>query len=132
MNLPRAANGLNASDTPNIEEIYSRDLPLVLMSIDNATRAAESGDKTTAVVELLKVRKILISANALLGEHLKPHFANSHCPIMGLPIDVSVVDESLTRDYKGWKVAFCCARCPAAWDRLTDAQKQFRIPRVKF
>ena len=35
-------------------------------------------------------------------------FANTKCPIMGRPIDPAKVTESLTRDYKGQKVAFCC------------------------
>ena len=132
VSIPAPVNQLGRSEKPDIEQIYSRDFPWAMLSIDNAAMAAESGNKTIAIVELLKARKILISANDLLGEHLKPQFANTHCPIMGSFIDVDAVDKSLTRDYKGWKIAFCCGGCPLAWDRLTDGQKQYRVPGIKF
>ena len=35
-------------------------------------------------------------------------------------------------DYKGRKVAFCCAGCPSTWDKLSDPQKQAKVPGVKF
>ncbi len=132
VSLPQPDNRHRQFKTPDLEEIYSRDLPTAIQSIDIAARAVESGHTTTAVSELLTARNTLIAMNTVLGEHIKPHFANSHCPIMGSPIEVSKVDESLTRKHKGWKVAFCCAGCPKAWDRLNDAQKQFRVRGVKF
>ena len=60
-----------------------------------------------------------------------PEFANDRCPIMGSPINPAKVAENLIRDYKGQKVAFCCAGCPAAWDKLTDTQKQAKLTKVK-
>ena len=54
-------------------------------------------------------------------------FANTHCPIMGSPIDPAAVPAHLTREFKGKKVAFCCGGCPAAWDKLTDDQKQAKL-----
>ena len=54
-------------------------------------------------------------------------FANTKCPIMGSPIDPAKVPESLARVYKGKKIAFCCAGCPAQWDKLTDAEKDARL-----
>ncbi len=57
--------------------------------------------------------------------------ANTKCPIMGTPIDPAKVTESLTRDYKGQKVAFCCAMCPPQWDKLTDAQKDAKLLAAK-
>ena len=55
-------------------------------------------------------------------------FVNSHCPIMTAnAIDPAKVTDALTRDYKGQKVAFCCAMCPPAWDKLTDAEKDAKL-----
>jgi cobalamin-dependent methionine synthase I len=49
---------------------------------------------------------------------------------MGGRIDPAKVPDSLTRQYKGQRVAFCCAACPAAWDKLTDAQKDAKLKAV--
>jgi len=57
----------------------------------------------------------------------KSGFANTKCPIMGGAIDPAKVPESLTRVYKGQKVAFCCGMCPAKWDKLTDAEKDAKF-----
>lgn len=57
-------------------------------------------------------------------------FVNSTCPIMGNPINSASVPQSLTREYKGQKVAFCCAMCPPAWDKLTDAEKDAKLAKV--
>jgi hypothetical protein len=58
-------------------------------------------------------------------------FVNDHCPIMGDKIDPANVPASLTRDYKGQKVAFCCAMCPPAWDKLSDAEKDKKLDAVR-
>ena len=57
-------------------------------------------------------------------------FVNASCPIMGTPIDLSKVPDSLTREYKGKKVAFCCAGCPVTWDELSDAEKDAKLANV--
>lgn len=48
---------------------------------------------------------------------------NDVCPIMGAKMDAAKVPDSLTRTYKGVKVGFCCAGCPARWDSMSDAKK---------
>ena len=57
--------------------------------------------------------------------------ANSRCPIMGSAINLDSVAANLTRDYKGQKIGFCCAGCPSAWDKLTDAEKQAKLSAVE-
>jgi hypothetical protein len=37
------------------------------------------------------------------------------------------VPATLTREFKGQKVAFCCGGCPAAWDKLTDEQRRAKL-----
>jgi hypothetical protein len=52
---------------------------------------------------------------------------NGACPITGNPIDPAKVPVSLTRDFKGQKVGFCCGGCPGPWDKLTDEQKTAKL-----
>ena len=58
-------------------------------------------------------------------------FVNARCPIMGSPIDPANVPPSLTRTFKGQRVAFCCPVCPGQWDSLTDAEKEAKLAAVK-
>ncbi len=114
-----------------LEKIHSQHLPMAMLSIDKAVYAVESGDNKTALAELHKARKMLIAIYGAIGTHVKPQFANNRCPLMGSPINPEKVTKNLIRDYKGQKVAFCCAGCPSMWDKLTDAQKQAKLPKVK-
>ncbi len=59
-----------------------------------------------------------------------PAYVNTKCPIMGSEINPAKVTADLTRVYKGQKVAFCCGGCPAAWDKLTDAEKDAKLLKV--
>lgn len=55
---------------------------------------------------------------------------NDRCPIMGGAIDPAAVPANLTRQFKGQKVGFCCGGCPAAWDKLSDDEKQSKLDKV--
>ncbi len=118
-------------ETLSLDMIHSRELPIAILSIDKAAKAVESGDKKTVLAELDKALNTLIAIYGALGKHVKPQFANNRCPIMGSPINPNRISKNLIRDYKGQKVAFCCAGCPSTWDKLTDAQKQAKLPKVK-
>lgn len=122
-----SSGGAVSQASPSLEEIYSRDLPTAILSIGQAIKAAETGDKKTELAELNKAVNTLVTIHAALGKHVKPQFVNSRCPIMGSPINRDRVDPSLTRDYNGQKIAFCCGGCPSAWDKLTDTQKQAKL-----
>jgi hypothetical protein len=117
--------------TLSLEKIHADRLPMALQSIDKASRAVESGDKRTALAELKKARETLVAVQTALATYVKPKFVNDRCPILGSPIDPDKVPANLIRDYKGQKVAFCCAGCPAEWDKLTDAQKQAKLDKVR-
>ena len=58
-------------------------------------------------------------------------YANAKCPIMGSVIDPEKVTADLTKEFKGENVAFCCAGCPAQWDKLTDAEKTAKLAAAK-
>jgi hypothetical protein len=117
--------------TLSLEKIHTENLPIVILSVDKAARAVESGDKKTALAELHKARKMLIAIYEAIGTQVKPQFVNNRCPIMGSPINPEKVASNLIRDYKGQKVAFCCAGCPSMWDKLPNAQKQAKLAKVK-
>ncbi len=117
--------------TLSLEKIHTENLPIVILSVDKAVRAIESGDKKIALAELHKARKMLIAIYGAIGTHVKPQFVNNRCPMMGSPINPEKVTKNLVRDYMGQKVAFCCAGCPSMWDKLNSAQKQSKLVRVK-
>ena len=119
------------SEPLSLAKIHSKKLPMVSQSIDKAIKAVETGDKKVALAELHKAQKMLAKINAGIAKHVKPEFANVRCPIMGAPINPDKVAKNLIRDYKNQKIAFCCAGCPATWDKLTDAEKDSKLAKVK-
>ena len=58
-------------------------------------------------------------------------YANTKCPIMGNIIDPEKVTADLQTEFKGEKVAFCCAACPAQWDELSDEEKAAKLAASK-
>jgi len=52
---------------------------------------------------------------------------NVRCPIRAAPIDPANVADDLVRVWKGQRIGFCCADCPQAWDKLTDAEKETKL-----
>lgn len=114
----------------SLESIHAKHVPMVVMAIDKAKKALASGDKRTVLAELNRAQEMLVTIHTALGKHVKPQFANNLCPLMGSPINPAKVTKNLIRDYKGQKVAFCCAGCPAAWDKFTDAQKQAKLAKA--
>ncbi len=115
----------------SLEKVHSGHLPMVSASIDKALRAVESGDKRTALSELNKAKKMIVEIHLAIGKLVKPKFANVRCPLMGSPINPDKVTKNLIRDYKGEKIAFCCAGCPAAWDKFSDTVKAAKLAKVK-
>jgi hypothetical protein len=126
MNMKQPAK----AEVLSLESIHSKHIPMTVMSIDRAKKALESGDKRTVLSELNKAQQMLTTIHAALGKHVKPQFANNLCPIMGSPINAAKVTKNLIRDYKDQKVAFCCAGCPATWDKLSNTQKQAKLAKA--
>ncbi len=115
----------------DLGKIHSQSLPMVSDSIDKAIKAIHEGNHKQALLELDTVKKMIASFSEALGKHIKPEFANVRCPIMGSPINPDKVAKNLIRDYKGQKIAFCCGGCPATWNKLTDAEKNTKLAKVK-
>lgn len=114
-----------------LEQIHSKHLPMASKSIDKAIKAILAKDNKTALAELYKAQKMLAVMNEAIGKHVKPKFANVRCPIMDAAIKPDKVTKNLIREYKGQKIAFCCAGCPAAWDKLTNAKKDAKLAKAK-
>jgi len=102
-------------------------LSAAIKSIDQAVGAVETGDKETALTQLKSARQLITQAHQALERRIEPKFANVKCPIQGTPINPDKVTDQLIREYKGQKIAFCCAGCPQAWDKLTDAEKEAKL-----
>ncbi len=58
-------------------------------------------------------------------------YANAKCPIMGSVINPEKITADLVKDFKGEKVALCCAGCPAKWDALSDEEKAAKLAAAK-
>ena len=54
-------------------------------------------------------------------------FVNAKCPIMGSVIKPEKVTADLIKEFKGQKVAFCCAGCPDKWDAMSDEDKAAKL-----
>ena len=89
----------------------------------DAKAAADAGDSKKAAA-------IIAEAQGLIEKMSIGGVVNSRCPIMGSKIDPAKVPANLTRSFHGKKVGFCCAGCPAQWDKLSDAAKAKKLHAV--
>ena len=55
---------------------------------------------------------------------------NDKCPMTGKAFDAAKLTDDRIRTFKDMKVGFCCGHCPAAWDKLTDAEKDAKLKAV--
>lgn len=118
----------------NVAKIYAQHMPMVSVSIEKAIKAIERGNDKVALAELKMAKNMITAMNAIIeaaSKNAKPGFANSKCPIMGSPINTDKVAKNLIREYKDRKIAFCCGGCPAAWDKLSDKEKDAKLAKVK-
>ncbi len=96
-----------------------------LEAIDAAIKAVRAGDRDVALVNLGRARK-LVAASKHTMLQMGP-IVNVRCPIMGSKIDPAKVPANLTKVYKSGKIGFCCAGCPAMWDKLSDEDKARKL-----
>ncbi len=95
----------------------------------------------TKQILALTVLVLVVSGLAILGGCKKeepvtvnvetPKFVNTKCPIMGSVINPEKVTADLVKDFRGQKVALCCAGCPAKWDELSDVEKTAKLAAAK-
>ena len=121
--------------------------PTALSGLDGAIHdltaaegAVKAGEKDKALKELGEVREFLeglsktvkpLAAPAPAAPPAAGAAVNDRCPIMGGTIDPAKVPADLTRQFKGQTVGFCCGDCPLAWDKLSDAEKEAKLDKVK-
>jgi hypothetical protein len=97
----------------------------VQAALNDLEKAIESGDKAAMQAKLKVIRDQVTKAD--VAAH---GFANSKCPIMGGAIDINATGDAV-RTWKEMKIGFCCNGCPAAWDKLSDAEKQAKLDAAK-
>ncbi len=92
----------------------------------------------TKQILLLTVLVLAVCSLAIVGGCKKEEpapdvvtYANTKCPIMGSVIKPEKVTADLVKDFKGEKVALCCAGCPAKWDALSDEEKATKLAASK-
>ena len=120
-----------AGQKVSLSEIHSKTIPHALQALANARKAVQAGHKAHALAELQKIELALQLTHQTLAQHVQPSFVNATCPVMGSKINPAKVTANLVREYKGQKVAFCCAGCPATWDKLSVSQKQAKLVKAK-
>jgi hypothetical protein len=104
----------------------------VKVALVTVRTAVEAGQKTEALAAIGTAEKLVAEMHQkMTAKATAPKAAagmvNTRCPMMGSKIDPAKVPASLTREFNGRKVGFCCGGCPVAWDRLTDTQKQGKL-----
>jgi len=125
---PKPASKASSQPAETLDDIHAKRLPALKATIERAIRHLKAGHQEAALDELAKSQDAIASLEKAIGQHVKPRFPNARCPIMGSPINVGNIAEELTRTYKGQKIAFCCAGCPAAWDRGAILSTPERVP----
>jgi hypothetical protein len=125
-----APSGTAVSAGQKASAEFLAEIEVAIKTIESAQRPVKSRDKKSALTELAKAKDFLGKIREKLIVQTQPAFVNTRCPIMGTPINSAKVKPNLIRDYKGQKVAFCCGGCPAAWDKLSDAEKDAKLRAV--
>jgi hypothetical protein len=115
----------------SLSQIHSKTIPHALQALATAKKAVQAGHKAHALAELQKIELALQLTHQTLAQHVQPSFVNATCPIMGSKINPAKITTNLVREYKGQKVAFCCAGCPSAWDKLSNAKKIAKLDAAK-
>lgn len=95
--------------------------------IDDASAAIGKGHKDHALGKLKAAKTLIAECRKMMASGATKKIANAVCPIMGLKLDLSKVTPSMTREFKGKQIGLCCAKCLAAWDKLSDTDKTKKL-----
>jgi hypothetical protein len=106
---------------------HSERIAAALEKIEAARGAVEAGNSDGALAALDEAEVLLTESHEELVAAARPPVVNARCPMMGSDIDPQNVTASLYRVHNGRGVGFCCGGCPAAWDKLTDEQKDEKL-----
>lgn len=123
----QAHGPMHQKSATSLEALHAKQVPAIQDAVRKAIQHIEAGHTQMALTELKQAQTSLESVRKALGKHVGPQFVNDRCPVMGSPIKAENVKPDLVRTYKDQKVAFCCAGCPTAWDRLSDTQKAAKL-----
>lgn len=104
---------------------------MAIAALRDAASAIDAGDTAKAKDGIAKAEKnVTMIKQSTMDCMKKMPTANMKCPMTGMTFDTANLPESRTRMYKGMKIGFCSDACPAAWDKLTDAEKDAKLAEV--
>jgi len=108
------------------------DLDSAAESLDAASEAIDSGDTEIAKAQLEKARTFLAPVKDSMNEYVSEMapVINSRCPVCGMTIDPAKVPKAQTSMYRDCKIGFCCLDCQAAWDGLSDAEREEKLKKA--
>ena len=108
-----------------------KDISAAKVAIKAAIEAMDKGDTKAAKIEMEKADKLLSNVHKCMQENMEQMPCNNaKCPITGKAIERMKCAKDCTCMHKGMKVGFCCAKCPAEWEKLTDAEKDAKLKDV--
>lgn len=109
-----------------------KDIDAVMMALNSASEAIDAGDTAAAKQKLDEAKQFLQTVKKSNQQCIeKAPVANAKCPMSGKTIARADVPAEWTRMYKGRKIGFCGAACPAAWGKLSDAEKNEKLEKAR-
>jgi YHS domain-containing protein len=123
----------------NTCKLIMGDLSSAMDAVDSASKSLDAGNTDAAKADLVKAKEHLTKVKAQMDKCMENKkmmadkamggemCVNMKCPISGMTIDPMNTPEKLTRMYKGKKIGFCSPACPAAWDKLSDMEKDAKL-----
>lgn len=127
-----AEHGKKCSDCAMAKK-SSAHLDTVIKDLKAAQKAVKAGNSDEASKKLASAIKRLEGMQKMMGQHHTADSAkpvNTRCPIMGTKINPEKTPEKLTRKFDGKTVGFCCAGCPARWDKLSEEEKAKKLQKA--
>ena len=115
-------------DQDSLANVHLNQIPALLQTVKEAEKAIRSDDKEAALSALKQVKKQLQVVKQATGKHIQPLILNTKCPLMGDKIKLAKLTSKTVRPYKGKYVAFCCSDCGSDWDKLSDGEKEAKVP----
>jgi len=104
------------------------DISTAKAAIKAAIEAIDKGDTKAAKSELEKAENLLKKVHECMEQTIgEMPCVNRRCPMMGNSIDMMSCPKERTCMYKGMKIGFCSQGCVAAWEKMTEAEKDAKL-----
>ena len=125
-----SSRDMNRIIADSVKKAYtnSRDIDAAMQALNAASEAIDTGNTAAAKQMLEEAKQFMQTVQKSTKQYLeKAPVANAKCPITGLAITRTDVPADRTSMYKGRKIGFCSAACPAEWGKLSNAEKSDKL-----